>query len=264
VFIEFDDWDTAERTAVACLRPVLVEAEGAGLIRSWFFIRKAPCWRVRFLPVDITPADAGNFVRRRLDGLPEAGHLARWVETIYEPETHAFGGSLAMDAAHELFHQDSRNILAFLDRAQPATGVTPRSHRREVSVLLCSALLRGAALDWYEQGDVWARVAENRPLPPDAPPDRMRTMESDVRRLMTVDIGHLVTDDGPLANLSNWAGAFDRAGKQLGDLARNGILSRGLRAVLAHHVIFAWNRIGLSNRTQSILAHTAATVVFGQ
>jgi hypothetical protein len=37
-----------------------------------------------------------------------------------------------------------------------------------------------------------------------------------------------------------------------------------LRAVLAHHVIFAWNRIGLSHTTQSLLANVAKAVVLNQ
>jgi len=89
-------------------------------------------------------------------------------------------------------------------------------------------------------------------------------MESRLQQLMTVDATSLVTGNGPLAFVSGWAAAFDSAGTELGDLARHGILGRGLRAVLAHHVIFAWNRIGLSYTTQSILANVATTVVLGQ
>jgi hypothetical protein len=37
---------------------------------------------------------------------------------------------------------------------------------------------------------------------------------------------------------------------------------RGTRDILAHHVIFHWNRIGLPYKTQSILAHAAKTVIF--
>ena len=34
-------------------------------------------------------------------------------------------------------------------------------HRREISLMLCSVLMRAAGQDWYEQGDVWARVASS-------------------------------------------------------------------------------------------------------
>ncbi len=265
VSIQFDAWEAAEHTGVTHLGPILTAAEAAGLVASWFFIRKAPCWRLRFLPSDDSTAhEATTFVHRRLDTLRDADGIGPWVETIYEPETHAFGGSAAMDIAHHLFHQDSRHILTYLGSDRATSSAGEGGQRRELSILLCSILMRAASQDWYEQGDVWARVSEHRSLPPDAPLDRLHGMESDLRQLMTVDAGSLVTDNGPLAFVSDWAAAFDSAGTELGDLARNGILRRGLRAVLAHHVIFAWNRIGLSYTTQSILANVAKAVVLGQ
>ncbi len=89
-------------------------------------------------------------------------------------------------------------------------------------------------------------------------------MESGLRRLMTVDTSNLVQDNGSLAFLADWAAVFENAGTELGELARNGTLRRGLRAVLAHHVIFAWNRVGLSHTTQSILANVAQAAVLDQ
>jgi thiopeptide-type bacteriocin biosynthesis protein len=101
--------------------------------------------------------------------------------------------------------------------------------------------MRSAGQDWYEQGDIWARVAE-------------------------VDTGPatpLMGPTGQLVNIAAWAAAFHAAGTQLGQLARTGTLRRGLRAVLTHHVIFHWNRIGLPYNTQSLLAHTAKEVILG-
>ncbi len=89
-------------------------------------------------------------------------------------------------------------------------------------------------------------------------------MESNIRRLMTVDTVNLIHDNGPLTFLADWAAAFDNTGKELADLALNGVLQRGLRAVLAQHVIFAWNRLGLPHATQSLLSNTAKAVVFDQ
>lgn len=264
VFIHFDAWDAAEHIAVAQLAPMLANAQTTGLVTSWFFIRKAPCWRLRFLPTDDSTAqDATTFIHQRLDTLHEAGRIARWVVAIYEPEAYAFGGPAAMDTAHHLFHQDSRHILSYRG-SDCATASAGGDQRRELSILLCSILMRGAGQDWYEQGDIWARVTEHRCLPPDTPLERLHAMESDLRRLMTVDTGSLVQDDGPLVFISDWAAAFHNAGAELGDLARNGTLRRGLRAVLAHHVIFHWNRLGLLYTTQCILANVATAVVLGQ
>ena len=52
-------------------------------------------------------------------------------------------------------------------------------------------------------------------------------------------------------------------GSELADLSDSGQLHRGLRDVLAHHVIFAWNRIGLPYATQATLTAAAKTVIFG-
>jgi thiopeptide-type bacteriocin biosynthesis protein len=70
-------------------------------------------------------------------------------------------------------------------------------------------------------------------------------------------------DGAALAWTGEWAAAYATAGRELASLAATGHLHRGLRDVLAHHVIFAWNRLGLPYTTQAILAATAKTVVFG-
>jgi protein-L-isoaspartate(D-aspartate) O-methyltransferase len=57
--------------------------------------------------------------------------------------------------------------------------------------------------------------------------------------------------------------AFERAGQTLAHLARRGTLTRGLRAVLAHHLIFHANRAGLSLTDQSAMSTLAREVVMG-
>ncbi|MGH3565521.1 MAG: thiopeptide-type bacteriocin biosynthesis protein [Pseudonocardia sp.] len=267
VFVHFHDYAAAEHTGAVHIGPTMTSAEAAGEITSWFFIRKNPCWRLRFLPAhDSTEQDAAALVYQRLDTLHDAGHIANWVETIYEPETYAFGGPAGMSLAHHLFHADSRHTLAYLS-SQGASTSAGRDQRRELSVLLCSTLIRGAGQDWYEQADIWARVAQIRPDPPDLPSDRLSNLESGLRRLMAADTSPtspLLHRHGSLAFLAEWAAAFAEAGQTLGDLAHNATLTRGLRAVLAHHLIFHWNRLGLPSTTQSLLAHTAKAVVFGR
>lgn len=258
VNIAFRDWAGAENVALAHLAPILEAAETEGLITSWFFIRKAPCWRVRYLPSHDAP-QAMSHIRRRLAGLKRERRIDDVKELIYEPETHAFGGVEGMAAAHRLFHLDTRNLLAYLANGQrmPEAG-----HRRELSIVLCSALLRAAGLDWYEQGDVWARVADHREPPGQIPGDKIDAFKADLRRLMSVD-ATLTRNSSPRAFAAEWAAIFAAAGWELADLAADGLLRRGLRAILAHHVIFAWNRHGLPYTTQAILAHTAKAVVFG-
>ncbi|MFJ1735501.1 thiopeptide-type bacteriocin biosynthesis protein [Streptomyces sp. NPDC088254] len=249
--VAFPDWGRAEHIALTRLAPLLCTAEDEGALTSWFIIRKRPCWRVRHL----CAADGQDPIGPHLDRLTAEGHVKTWTEIIYEPEIHAFGGPEAMASAHHLFHRDSRNLVDFL---QSDAG----RHRRETSLMLCSLLMRSAGLDWYEQGDVWARVAAHRALPAGAAHGGDQLLTT-VHRLISVNGEDMMRAGGPLAHAAEWAGAYAGAGTDLARLTESGQLRRGLRDVVAHHVLFAWNRIGLPYATQAILATATKTVIFG-
>jgi thiopeptide-type bacteriocin biosynthesis protein len=246
--VSFPDWNWAEETAAAAIAPRL-----DGQVAAWWFIRKAPCWRIRYQSVS---PETDACLERHLGELAAAGHITGWATVIYEPEVHAFGGPEAMAAAHRLFHADSRAILAYL-RDQP-----PGGHRREISLMLCSIMMRAARQDIFEQGDVWARVASHRKPPPGTSLNRPSPL-AQVSRLITVNAEGQMRDGAPLAYCADWAAAYAEIGRALLGLAAAGRLHRGLRDILAHHVIFAWNRLGLAYEAQSVLARTATTVVFG-
>ncbi|MFJ2114654.1 MULTISPECIES: thiopeptide-type bacteriocin biosynthesis protein [unclassified Streptomyces] len=256
LYIEFTNWTTAESIAADHLAPLLHHAESDGTLVAWWFIRKHPCWRLRLqLPLHDSRVKAG--FTTALDELSAVGHIQCWWPTLYEAETPAFGGSAAMHATHQLFHTDSHTILNLPSRKSPLG-------RRELSILLCTVLIRAAGLEWYEQGDVWHRVSEERPLPADIPADRLQGMVQNVRTLLSADIdpdGPLLGPNGAMAFASPWAVAFNRTGQTLGAAAREGTLERGLRHVLSYHVIFHWNRLGLPMRTQSALAWAARTAI---
>ncbi|MGP4115289.1 thiopeptide-type bacteriocin biosynthesis protein [Streptomyces sp. 4N509B] len=252
LYLHFAEWDGAEKTAAEHLAPLLHHAESHGDISAWWFIRKRPCWRLRLF----TPpaSDARDRIGTALDHLAAAGRIERWWTGIYEPETMAFGGTTGIRIAHELFHADSRAILLDLHRHHSPLG------RRELSLLLCTMLMRAAGLERYEMGDVWHRVATERPPPADIPMHRIAAMTQDLRHLIRADTapdGPMLGPDGPLAFAAEWTAAFREAGRTLGNAARDGTLDRGLRQILAYHVIFHWNRLGLPTRTQRILARAA-------
>ncbi|MFG2950500.1 thiopeptide-type bacteriocin biosynthesis protein [Streptomyces adustus] len=250
--IAFPNWHRAETTALAHLAPLLRAAEDGQALAAWFVIRKRPCWRVRYQP----SSNGHDPIRHGLDTLVAQGTVTAWTPIVYEPEVHAFGGVQAMAAAHRLFHRDSRHLVDFL-------ASNAATHRRETSLMLCSLMMRSAGLDWYEQGDVWARIATHR-APPTHPEQgaSSRTVGA-VHRLITVDGETLMRTGGLLAHAAAWANAYAHAGRELAHLTDVGQLHRGLRDVLAHHILFAWNRIGLPYTVQATLAAAAKTAVLG-
>ncbi|MDR6980077.1 protein-L-isoaspartate(D-aspartate) O-methyltransferase [Streptomyces sp. 3330] len=245
--ITFTDRQTARRAAADRIAPVLLEAEGQQLT-GWWFMNKQP-WPLRYLADRPAPA-----VEAMLDSLVRDNIAQSWTTGIYEPETEAFGGAAAMTAAHTLFHEDSRHLLDY----QPA----PRKlGRRETAVLLMSSLMRAANLDWFEQGDAWAKAAALRPAPGAPLPERSVALLAAMQTLMSAEARSLCREGGPLDGHTEWIAAFERAGTTLAYLAVQGELTRGMRAVIAHHVIFHANRAGLPTADQHTLFHTAREAV---
>lgn len=253
-------WEDSERTAAAHLAPLMINAEKAAVIDRWFIIRKHPAWRLRYRLTDHAPQHAVNEIGDGLADLLRRHVISRLTEPVYEPEERAFGGPEAMDIAHTLFHVDSRHLLAHLADPAAASAVATR---RTLAVLLCTAFLRGAGLDWYEQGDVWHRVTDHRPLPATADPARLSATKTALATVLTVDTDSLAHDRPEPAQAAAWRQAFATAGDGLAALHNAGRLHRGLRDVAAHHVLFAWNRHGVPAGAQAVLARSAADAVFG-
>lgn len=246
--ITFADRSTAQRAITERLGPALLAAREDGQLTSWWFMNKQP-WPLRYRAAEPSPR-----IESLLTNLVGDGTVRSSAPGIYEPEIAAFGGTKAMDATHDLFHQDSRHLLTY----QPGPG---RMGRRETAVLLLSAMMRAARLDWFEQGDVWAKATALRPAAEALSPKRTAELLPAVRMLMTADAHSLCRPNGPLDGHAEWVAAFERAGTQLGHLAAEGGLTRGLRAVIAHHVIFHANRADLPPGDQSALFSTAREAV---
>ncbi|MGH3830821.1 MAG: thiopeptide-type bacteriocin biosynthesis protein [Pseudonocardiaceae bacterium] len=247
--IEFIDRSSAALTAARHLAPALDEAQDAGLLHTWWYIRKTPAWRLRYQ----SEGHGTTAVDDLLAKLTADGRIAGWTRGIYEPETVAFGGPAAMRIAHDLFHHDSRHLLARTAQHSP----TPALGQRESTVLLFSALLRAAGQDRYEQGDIWAKVFDLRPAAHALAAEQSDKLAQAIRRLIIVNPRSV-----PGLLPESWVAAFEAAGHALRDLARSGRLERGLRAVLAHHFIFHANRAGLPAADQSTLAALAVDTVF--
>ncbi|MDD1062836.1 thiopeptide-type bacteriocin biosynthesis protein [Streptomyces cocklensis] len=254
-YIHFTDWANADRTFTTHVLPLLRAGEADGTLDGWWYTRKHPCWRLRLHrhPRSETMTPIGD----ALDHLVTEGHIHRWWPGIYEPETAAFGGPASMTGAHALFVADSREIQQLPFREALPLG------SRELSVLLCTTLMRAAGLEWYEQGDVWHHVitAEHRSSITDIPRETLDARAAEIRLLLLADTNSLLNPGGPLTRVTEWVAAFHQAGRSLAEAVQLGSLDRGLRQVLSYHVIFHWNRLGLSLRAQSALAWAARTAI---
>ncbi|WP_333743019.1 methyltransferase, FxLD system [Streptomyces ardesiacus] len=184
-----------------------------------------------------------------LDQLVADRVITGWTGGIYEPETHAFGGPEGMKVAHAVFCADSPAALA-------ETGVPGA---RERSVMLLSAMIRAAGLDPFEAGDVYAQWAALRPpvTPPQGP--ALEKAVSAMRRLMNADAA--LRPDAEAGWVERVA-AFEDAGRRLRRLAADGRLIRGIRGVIAHHAIFAFNRAGVPADVQAATAWLGRHVAF--
>ena len=248
--VELPDWTKAECTFATQVAPRLDQLVDGH--PAWWFLRKYPHWRLRIRTADRSAIEA------LLDELVVAGSLVCWWPGIYEPEAAAFGGLYAMNVVHDLFCTDSRGLLAHARQGTSPLG------RRELSLLFIRALLQHAGLDRFEAGDVFDRVAQMRPLPPDAAASRVDDLASRMGPLMAITVRAdcpLFAPGGQVADTASWLAGFIDAGQKIGEAAATGQLSRGPRAVLAHIVIFHWNRLGLSAEAQGILAHAAKAAV---
>jgi thiopeptide-type bacteriocin biosynthesis protein len=264
LYVEFTEWAASEQAAARHLAPLLHQAQASGLTTGFWFVRKHPCWQLR---LGLPPGSDGHAleaaIRPVLDALVESGAIGRWWPGVYEAEEAAFGGPSGMTIAHDLFAADSEAVLGLHGTAD---GPGTRLGRRELSLVLSTTLLRGAGLEWYEQGDAWHRVTQERPLPGDVTAGQVNALTASTTTLLTADTSAaspLFEAGSPLAGAADWAAAFRQAGQSLGTLARSGTLQRGLREVLSYHVIFHWNRLGLTSRQQAILARTARDANLG-
>jgi protein-L-isoaspartate(D-aspartate) O-methyltransferase len=238
-------WAAAEQMGTSHLRPLLIHAQDAGAIAGWWFTRAGDTWWVRLR----TASEV--FIDQAIGALTEHGPVRAATETIYEPQVHTFGGPTGMDLAHNFFEADSRYLL---DRL----AIDRHTFRREVPIVLAARLLGAAGLDRYEQGDCWACLAKHHTITPQREPST--TLVAAMRQLITA------TGDGPdspLRTQPRWATAMKDTGRGLADLAATGVLTRGLRAVLIHHLLFLFNRHGVSSGDQNLLATAARRAVLG-
>ncbi|MEU9357715.1 thiopeptide-type bacteriocin biosynthesis protein [Streptomyces sp. NPDC048301] len=119
----------------------------------------------------------------------------------------------------------------------------------------------GSWVAWreYEQGDVWDLVttADTDRSAAAMFPDRLNARAQEIPPLLLDDSDSRLNSGCPLEPFAEWAAVFRSTGQALAHGVQDGTLDRRLRQVLSYHMIFHWNRLGLSMGGQSILAWAA-------
>lgn len=258
VNIRFADYPSAQRAFRAYLLPALRN----GPVGTWWFVRKYPCWRLRVYPgPDATAESVIAHIAEALDASVSWGVVTDWRPAPYEPETVAFGGLAGMTLAHGVFHTDSVGILDYLRLdTDNSDGLLDA---KAISLLAMTLMMRAAGLEFGEQGDVWGRVEERRPLADGVSPDQVSRMVDPMQRLLLIDARPLLAE-GPLRPVRGWIEGLESCGRALKSAAAEGSLSLGPRAILTRHVFFHWNRMGFTTRQQSIWSRAAREAILGR
>lgn len=254
--LAFPDYSAAENAMLDAVWPALRRLD----IDRWWFVRKRPHWRLRLHPaantttvglLDQVAAAFEPILRRRI--------IVTWSIAHYEPETTAFGGARGMAAVHDIFHADSNGYLEFrkASRNNPAQSPDPAL----VSLLITTHMFRAAGIEATEHGDIWARVAEQRP--PVTSGSELASLTAKAATARRVDLRQLTATDPRFSPAEGWAMNLDECGHSIGELWHAGAIDAGIRGILARIVIFHWNRIGIQVRQQSLLATAARDAVLG-
>lgn len=226
---------------------VAQDARQAGYLGCFFFMRKPPDLRLRFL----TTSDAlAVQIRVALDDLGRDGAIERWFPSIYEPEIDRFGGQIGWGAVREWFDGDTTRWLA-VDRLREAGAATLSTDRFCASVALGLAV---AALgDRAEARDVFRHYAAS--LGVDRPDGPLDAFDDDATRLAASD------DERALL------AAYDAANTTLSSALRalwdTGGLTAGLRSIVADVVLFHGHRHGLDRDAHARLAWTMIAALGG-
>jgi thiopeptide-type bacteriocin biosynthesis protein len=223
------------------LEPFLNEWRNKRQLASFFFMRKDPGIRLRFLADHAVARELSEL----LDRLVDEGAVDAWFRSIYEPEVQRFGGGAAMEAVHKWFDADTTQWIR-LDRLRTdGRAVIARD-------MLCAAvaldLVKATVPDRGESWAVWCQYASSSGL----------ASEDVTADLPVPDFESLTSNATP--GEQEVLHAYEAANRTLSDellrVWRDGQLCAGLRSVLAAIILFHFNRHGLDAAAHARIAWT--------
>jgi thiopeptide-type bacteriocin biosynthesis protein len=229
------------RTVFRALEPALNTWRSDSRLKHFFFMRKDPGLRLRFL----ADGTLNNELSALLDSLIDKGAIDVWFRSVYEPESDRFGGAAAMEAVHAWFDTDAAQWMV-LDRL--------RSEGRAAIArdVLCAAtaldLVTNAVPDRAEAWAVWRLYASSNGLA--SGDNTMDEQFGDIQFLNSQ------ATPGEQEVLHAYQAANRGLSSRLSKLTQEGKLNAGIRSVLATIILFHFNRHGLDVAAHNRVAGT--------
>jgi thiopeptide-type bacteriocin biosynthesis protein len=245
VAIERHEGDALQgaRDIFANLCPLMDKWRNEDILERFFFMRKPPDLRLRFLAKDFQ-RDIRAELRRIMSKLKKNGVIKYFFQSIYEPEVFQFGGPEAMDLVHAYFDSDS---MAWIKLDHLAA-----SHRRSVPtqilvIAVMNDLFYRTLLDSSEVWDVWCNLANLI--------SSEQKTSSQVEQIITIDSLFSYVSDAEGQILRDYLSANEELSLGLRQIWNSGKLQCGLRSILPFIAMFHFNRHGLTADRQANLAY---------
>jgi len=224
----------------------LPEWRAQGMVTCFFFVRKPPGGRLRFLCPN-SESQAASALELMLQRLQQQGFVQHFFRSRYEPEQARFGGPEAMSLVHDYFDADTSQWMRLQQiGAAKRRSFTAGSLLTNVFNHLFALVVEDPAEVW----DVWCQCTEltGRESSP-ADEDYLDPMFSSIETLRP-----LASPD-EIAILDSYEAANLALATGLKQLWHEGKLQRGVRGVLATVAMFGLNRHGIQQSVQSELVH---------
>lgn len=230
------------RAVFARLTPLLRRWRQLRTVTCFFFMRKPPDLRLRFLGPNLE-AQVLPDLTRILQRLKREGFVKRFFPSIYEPETFKFGGPQAMKVVHAHFDSDSRAWVD-LDRiwASGQGALTPDV----LTLAVLNDLFSRALADASEVWDVWCNLARLIPIPPN--------LQSPEAGVFFIDALLSRVTKPEACILRRYARANRTLSSGLLRVWNHGRLQCGLRAIFPFIAMFHFHRYGFDATKQGLLA----------
>jgi thiopeptide-type bacteriocin biosynthesis protein len=228
------------------LRERLPEWRTTGAVARFFFLRKAPDVRLRFLCPN-GEAKVARELELALRQMEHEGFVVSFFRSPYEPEQTRFGGAEAMRLVHDYFDADTSQWL-LLQRMRVAKRCSLLATTLLTGVL--NHLFAAVVGDPAEVWDIWCQCTgligkESAHVAGDCLNSVFASID-EIRPLASPD-EIVILDAYEAANLAMAAG--------LKQVWSEGKLQRGVRGILATVAMFVLNRHGIDQSAQTLLAH---------